>query len=64
MEIKISGVPKLRERLERGDPLWAAAQEPHLAIVMNNLLKALSQHAPHSGMMTKLGLLESGKLPD
>ena len=29
---------------------------------MNNLLKALSQHATQSGMMTKLGLLKSGKL--
>ena len=29
---------------------------------MKNLLKALSQHATQSGMITKLGLLKSGKL--
>ena len=47
---------------ERGNPLWAATQEPNLAIIMNNLLKALSQHATQGGTMTKLGLLKSGKL--
>ena len=62
MEIKIFGVRKLRERIERCNPLWAATQEPCLTIITNNLLKALSQHATQSGMITKLGLLMSGKL--
>ena len=39
-----------RERSERSNPLWAATQEPCLTIIMNNLLKALSQHATQSGM--------------
>ena len=51
-----------RERIDRGNPLWAATQKPRLTIVMNNLLKAPSQHATQSGMITKLGLLKSGKL--
>ena len=59
MEIRIAGVRKLRERIERDNPLWAATQEPRLAIITNNLLKALSQHATQSGMITKLGLLKS-----
>ena len=45
MEIKISGVRKLRERVERGNPLWAATRKPRRTIIMNYLLKALSQHA-------------------
>ena len=64
MEIKVPGVRKLRKRIERCNPLWAATQEPHLAIITNNLLKALSEHATQSGMMTKLDLLKSGKLTD
>ena len=32
MEIRIPGVRKLRKRIERCNPLWAATQEPHLAI--------------------------------
>ena len=51
-----------RERIERGNPLWAATQEPHLAIITNNLLTALSQHATQSGMITRFGLPKSGKL--
>ena len=39
-----------------------ATKRRHLTIIMNNLLKAPSQHATQGGMMTKLGLLESGKL--
>ena len=62
MEIRIPGVRKLRKRIERCNPLWAATQEPRLAIFTNNLLKAFSQHATQSGMITKLGLLKSGKL--
>ena len=62
MEIKIPGVRKLRERIDRGNPLWAATQKPGLTFIMNNLLKALSQHATQSRMITKLGLLKSGKL--
>ena len=45
-----------------GQPVVAATQEPRLAIITSNLLKALTQHATQSGMMTKLGLLKSGKL--
>ena len=45
MEIKIPGVRKLRESIERSNPLWAATQEPCLAVITNDLLKALSQHA-------------------
>ena len=60
MEIKIPGVRNLRKRKERSNPLWAATQEPHLAT--NKLLKALTQHATQRGMLTKLGLLKSGKL--
>ena len=37
-------------------------KRPHLTIIMNNLLKALSQHATQSGMITKRGILKSGKL--
>ena len=62
MEIKIPVVRKLRQRSERGDPLSAATKRPRLTIIMNNLLKALSRHAAQSGMITKLGLLKSGKL--
>ena len=61
MEIKIPGVRKLRERIERGNPLWAATQKPRLTTIMNNLLEALSQHATQSGMISVLGLLKSGK---
>ena len=53
MEIKIPGVRKLRERIDRGNPLWAATPKARLTIIMNNLLKAPSQHATQSGMMTK-----------
>ena len=45
MEIRIPGVRTLRKRIERGNPLWAATLEPRLAIITNNLLKALFQHA-------------------
>ena len=62
MEIKIPGVQLLRKRKDRGDPLWAATQKPRLTIIMNNLLKAPSQHPTQSGMITKLRLLKSGKL--
>ena len=62
MEIRIPGVRKLRKKIERGNPLWTATQEPRLATITNNLLKALSQHATQSGMISKLGLLKSAKL--
>ena len=52
----------LRNRIERCNPLFAATQEPCLTITTNNLLNALSQHATQTGMITKLGLLQSGKL--
>ena len=62
MDVKIPGVQLLRERIDRGNTLWAATQKPRLTIIMNSLLKAPSQHATQSGMITKLGLLKSGKL--
>ena len=51
----------LRKRKDRGDPLSAATERPHLIIIMNDLLKALSQHATQSGMITKLGLSQEWK---
>ena len=45
MEMKIRGVQLLRKRRDRGNPLWAATQKPRLTVIMNNLLKAPSQHA-------------------
>ena len=62
MEIKIPGVRKLRERIDRGNPLWAATPQPLLTIIMNMLLKAPSQRAIQSAMIIKLGLLKSKKL--
>ena len=62
MEIKIPGVRMLRKRKDRGDPLSAATERPHLTIIMNNLLKVLPQQVTQSGMITMLGLLKSGKL--
>ena len=59
MEARVHEVRKLRERTERGNPLWAATQKPCRTYISNNLLKALSQHATLSGMITKLGLLKS-----
>ena len=50
MEIKILGVRKLRKRKDRGELLWAATQEARLIVIMNNPLKAFSQHATQSGM--------------
>ena len=55
-------VRKLRERRDRGIPLWAATKRPHLALITINLLKVLSLPATQSGMITKLGLLKSGNL--
>ena len=37
-----------RERMERGNPLWAAIQKTCRTIITNNVLKALSQHATYS----------------
>ena len=62
MEIKIPGGRMLRKRQDRGDPLSAATERPHLTIIMNNLLTVLPQQASQSGMITILGLLKSGKL--
>ena len=50
----------LRKRKDRGDPLSAATERPHLTIIMNNLLKVLPQQATQSGMITMLGPLLSG----
>ena len=63
MDIKIPGVQLLRKRKDRGDPMSAATERSHLTtITMNNLLKAFTQQATQSGMMTMLALLKSGKL--
>ena len=63
MEIKILGVQLLRKRNDRGDPMSAATERPHLTtIIMNNLLKAFLQQATQSGMIIMLRLLKSGKL--
>ena len=43
MEIKIPGVQLQRKRKERGDPLSAATERPHLTIIMNNLIKVFPQ---------------------
>ena len=40
MEIKIPGVRKLRERIERGNPLWAATQKPRLTIIMKQSVES------------------------
>ena len=53
----------LRERGPNGATRYGQRpKKPRLTIIMNNLLKALSQHATQSGMITKPGLLKSGKL--
>ena len=54
--------PWRRSRLENIHHDSAATKWPHLTKIMNNLSKALSQHATQSGMITKLGLLKSGIL--
>ena len=62
MEMKIPVIQLQRKRKDRGDPLSAATERPHLTIIMNNLLKVLPQEVTQSGMITMLGLLKSGKL--
>ena len=62
MEIKIPGVRKLRENRTEQLVVGSDPKKTRLTIIMNNLLEALSQHATQSGMITKLGLLKSGKL--
>ena len=50
------------ERIDRGNPISASTERKlPTTIVMKNLWKALFQHATQSGMITKLGLLTSGK---
>ena len=44
----------LRKWKDRGDPLSAATERPHVTIIMNNLLKVLPQQATQSGMITML----------
>ena len=52
----------LRKRKDRGDPMSAATERPHLTtVIMINLLKVLPQQATQSGMKTMLGLLKRGK---
>ena len=63
MEVKIPGVQMLRNRKDRRDPMSAATERPHLTtMIMNNLLKPVPQQTIHSGKITMLGLLKSGKL--
>ena len=51
----------LRKRKDRGDPLSAATERPHLGTtIMNNLWKVFPQQVTQSGMMTMLSLLKSG----
>ena len=52
----------LRKRKDRGDPMSAATEKPHLTTIMNNLLKVLPQQGIQSSMIIMLGLLKSGKL--
>ena len=60
---KSPGVQLLKKRKDRGDPMSAATERPHLTtITMNNLWKAFPQQAIQSWMTTVLGLLKSGKL--
>ena len=47
MKVRVPGVRKLREMIERSDTLSTVT---------------CTQHATQGGMMTKLGLLKSGKL--
>ena len=42
MEIKIPGVRKLRERIDRGNPLWAATPEPRLTIYEQSIDSSFS----------------------
>ena len=63
MEIKIPGVQLLRKRRDRRDPISASAERKlPTTVIMSNLWKVSPQQATQSGMMTVLGLFESGKL--
>ena len=62
MKVRVPGVRKLRNMIERGQPLSAVTQVTRQGTTTSNLLKARTQHATQDAMMTKLGLLKSGKL--
>ena len=62
MEVRVPGVRKLRNMIERGNPLSAITQVTSQDTTTTILLKARIQHATQDGTMTKLGLLKSGKL--
>ena len=53
---------KIEEDDKRGNPLSTVTQVTRQGTTTNNFLKARTQHATQDGMMTKLGLLKSGKL--
>ena len=61
MKVKVFWVCKLRNMLERWNPLLAVTQATRQATT-RDLLKARRQHTTLDGTMTKLGLLKSGKL--
>ena len=62
MKVRVPGVRKLRNMIERRQPLSAVTPVTSQCTTTSNLLKARNQHATQVGMMTKLGLLKSGKL--
>ena len=62
MKVRVPGVRKLRNMIERWNSLSTVTQVTSQCTTTNNSLKARTQHANQGGTMTKLGLLKSGKL--
>ena len=62
MKVRVPGVRKLRNMIERGNPLSTVTQVMSQCTATNNFLKARTQHATQGGTMSKFGLLKSGKL--
>ena len=58
MDVRVAGVRKLRNMIERGNPLSAVTQDTSQCTTINNLLIARTQHATQGGTMTKLGRLQ------
>ena len=61
MKVRFPGVRKLKNMIERWNPLSAVTQVRRQGTTTNDLLEARTQHAHQDRMMTKLGLLKSGK---
>ena len=61
MKVRVPGVRKLRNMMERWNPLLAVTQVTRQGTTTDSL-KARTQQATQDGMMTKLGLLKSGNL--